>query len=281
MRMFLERLNDSGIRQNKYWYDYNYNRGAGGTALPNCTCYCVGRVLESYGADSPLVMFNGRNAGGFPDAKYWLSEWKFDKGIAPKVGGVLVWGKPTDRWGHVAFVERVLQTYSSTKWKVRVSQSNYGGVFWELKDYIIEKGKVTSGIGYVYQGCCYNPNVKIFSTTKYQDKQQVEVLIDMLSARQSANGVKLSGLFCPPGLYNILGTKSAGAYTWAQLDSQVWIALNDTDGWTKTYIPVDKDKQIKDLEGQVKTLNTTISSLNNQLATLKDKITKATKSLKG
>lgn len=253
--MFLERLNESGIKGSKYWYDKTFNKGAdSSTGLPNCTCYCVGRFQEEAFADEPLKMFTDRSPGGFPNAKDWLKNWAYEKGTEPKVGGVLVWdgnGSGVSALGHVAIVERVIKKVNSTTWKVLVSQSAYGGYFWKKAEYTISPNVKTSGVGFVYLGCAYSPFITDRIVPRNTKRDQVEVLAELLNVRKSPNGEKYEGRFCPTGLFNILALEDSGSYTWAKLDTSCWIALNDSDGWTKTYSVENEGEKIAELEKQI------------------------------
>lgn len=267
--MYLKRLSSNGIKGNKYWYSKEWNHGyTGDIALPNCTTYAVGEVYEESEVTSPFKMFTDRNATYFPNAKEFYNKWTGQKGIVPKEASIVCWGGTSDKYGHVAIVTKVEQL-ATNKWRIQVAQSHYKGTYFEVKTYTVEPNKKTSGIGYVYNGCCY-VNVRDLRTTRNQDKSQVEVLVDMLSVRHTPNGSKYLGRYCPQGLYNILDTQVAGDYTWAKLDEDMWVALNDKDNWTKTYLITtndDKDKEIAILEKQV-------NELQNQVALLADKITK-------
>lgn len=269
--VFTERLSSTGIKGNKYWYDTNYNKGASssGTMLPNCTCYVVGRACEIAG--QACKIFPKRSAGGFPDAKGFYSESDWVGSAEPVVGGIICWGASTDKYGHVAICERVLGQ-TSAGWKILVSQSNYGGTFFETKEYTVKKGVKTSGVGYIYNGCLHNPYINDIRVSRDTVKNQVEVLVDKLKVRTSANGEELSGRFIAQGTYNVIEFKEAGSYTWAKLAADTWIATNDNEGWTKTYYieketpttDSDLEKQIEELKAQLETANNNISSLKKE-----------------
>lgn len=273
--IFAARLSVNGVKNNKYWYDANYIKGAGsGYGNGNCTHYSVGREGESVNATGKLSLFKGRDPGGYPNAKEFYSSWLYQKGAEPKIGGILCWGSPTNTYGHVAFVERDPVKLSATKWKVLVSESCYSAnvknsIYWRLKEYTVEFGKVTTGVGMVYNGCCYSSKQNIDPRVlRNNNKNQVAVLVDDLSIRKSPNGEKWAGLFALKGIYNILETKKAGDYTWASLAPDVWIALNDKDGWTASYLlptDADKDKKISELEKQVKELKDKIEKAKSKL----------------
>lgn len=233
--MYLERIRSTGMAGNKYWYNNAWNKGAGTVnGLANCTCFCLGELLESSEAQEPKGYFTVpyQREGAFPTAKNWYSLWKGKKGVEPKVGGVVVWGA-TKGDGHVAFVLETKDAGTRGAW-IKVCQSHYQGVYFEVKEYYVKKGVVTDGVGYPYIGCCYN-TVKDLRTTRDKNLLQVEVLADELNVRMTPNGTSYAGRVCPKGLYNVYDRQKMGSYTWAQLDKDTWIALNDKDGWTKTY----------------------------------------------
>lgn len=231
--MFLLRVNSKGMSGNKYWYNPTYNKGANTpNALPNCTTFCLGECLESLQAETPMGFFVAPydRDGAFPDASMWYKLWKGAKGLEPKVGGVCVWGGGN---GHVAFVLDTKDVGSKGAW-VKVCQSNYKGTYFEVKEYTVKVGQVTSGVGKRYVGCCYN-QVKDLRVPRNNRLEQVEVLIDSLNARVTPNGTVYSGRRVPKGIYTIHDTMFAGDYEWALLDKDTWIALNDKEGWTKTH----------------------------------------------
>lgn len=240
--MLMARLSANGVRGNKYWYDTNYIKGANSSyGLGNCTHYAVGEEGESTQATGKLLLFRDRDPGGYPDAKEFYDKWLYNKGVEPKVGGILCWGTKSNTYGHVAFVAVDPVFLGNSKWRVKVSESCYSkipskSVYWRLKEYIVEPGKITTGVGMVYNGCCYNikPENDI-RTVRNKDRNQVDILVDDLSVRKSPNGLKWEGLFALKGLYNILETQLSGNYTWAKLENDCWVALNDKDNWTKTY----------------------------------------------
>lgn len=289
--MFSERLSDAGIKNNKFWYDYSYNRGASaGLYLPNCTTYTMGRMEEI--ANDKIKLNQSYHYGGFPVAKNWYKDSDLEKGQEPKVGGALCWGGTNDKYGHVATVERVVSQNGDGSWNVLISQSNYEGTFFEVKQYTVAVGKKTAGVGYVYNGCIYNPGINDIRTTRDSSKRQVEVLVEKLCIRDAANGNKLPGRYCAPGLYDILLLQKVGDYTWAKLQDNQWIALNDEANWTKTYEPsVNPDddddainETIKELQAELDAANSSIEALekeNNDLKTqnieLNQQLNQATK----
>lgn len=275
MAMFLERKSKVGIDTSKYWNNASYTKGFHKTN--GCTWYAHGRTLEIYQATSPLKMFNGRSTGGYPEACDWYRDWLYKKGEKPKVGGILVFTGGVNNFGHVAICEEILKD-NGNSWRVLVSQSDWGGAYWSMKEITIRKGYRTNGyaVNLYYKGCCYNPYIDDKRVVRNKNKYQVQVLADMLSARKTPNGPKYEGQFIPQGIYNVLQTKKSGNYIWAQLDDNVWCALNDGAGWTKTY-PIETAeyyvvkrgdtmskiaKQYNTTLAKLKTLNPQIKNLN-------------------
>lgn len=94
-----------------------------------------------------------------------------------------------------------------------------------------------------------------------ETKNQVEVLADSLRCRKSPNGEIIKNLFCPIGIYDILETKEDD-YVWVRLADGLWIATNDKDGWTKTYLKSSDD--IEELNKQIANLNSQIKALQDE-----------------
>lgn len=113
--MFQERLNDQGIRQDgRYTSSLNPFHATVTYKMPNCTCYCYGRVWEITGVEPKGLSLK--------NAKYWYNESVgFERGTEPKVGAVMCFDGTT---GHVAIVEKVKENGD-----VVISQSNFGGEF--------------------------------------------------------------------------------------------------------------------------------------------------------
>lgn len=113
--------------------------------------------------------------------------------------------------------------------------------------------------------------VNVLKTTLLQPqerdetKNQVEVLADSIRCRKSPNGEIIKDLFCPKGLYDILEIKEDG-YVWVRLADDLWIATNDKDGWTKTYLKSSDD--IEELNKQIANLNSQIKALQDEKSKL-------------
>ncbi len=258
--MYLKRLTSSGMSGNKYWYDKTMNHGAGtANGLPNCTCYAVGRFYEECNAAEPFTMFKNQfTPGGFPTAKDFISYTVLPHGTVPRLGAIAVWGKSSDKTGHVAIVEGFNGN------TITVSQSNYGGTYFEVKKYICEVGKVTPGVGYLFQGYIYNPYIKDNRVKRNKDKAQVDILAEALNVRKTPNGDKRSGCYATKGLYNVLDIVDAGGYRWLKVDEDCWVAQNDDEGWTCFY-DKESDSVVKDLELKCSVLQDEVANLTRQL----------------
>ena len=236
-KLFCPRFSKDGMKNNKFWYDKAWNAGfndgaSGDSALPNCVTYASGRFSEENGENLRNIM---KDYTGFSNANKWYSDTRMDKGSTPKLGAIACFGGTL---GHVAIVEAINDDGTIT-----VSQSNYqakkdysSSNYFQVKTYKkFEVGKVATGVGLVFQGYIYPPNLR-YAATRDKTKNQVEVLVDRLKVRKSANGDWQEGIFAPLGIFDIQEVKTSGDYTWAKLDDECWIALNDKDEWTKTYM---------------------------------------------
>lgn len=235
--MYLQRISSAGMANNKLWYSKTWNHGAGtANGLPNCCAFALGEAYEETEVSAPFSMFTSpyQNAGAFPEANEWYSRWTLKKGVEPAVGGIAVWGGTSSQpHGHVAVVLETKDVGTAGAW-MKVAQSNFKGKYFEVKEYTVKKGQITAGVGCPYIGCCYL-GIRDMRVKRDTSKVQVDVLANILNVRNKPNGTIYAGRKCPNGLYNILDTKKDGDYTWAKLDEGYWIALNDADGWTKTY----------------------------------------------
>lgn len=265
MKLFCPRFSKQGMLNNPYWYDKSINAGAvGDSLLPNCTTYASGRFSELNGENMRNIM---NNRTGFGNAKEWYSQTKLEKGSSPRLGAIACFDGAL---GHVAIVESI-----NDDGTVTVSQSNYQTKkdynsinYFQIKTYKLEVGKVASGVGLRFQGYIYPPNVR-YAVQRDTTNDQVEILADRLKVRKSPNGDWVEGIFAPLGIYNIQDVQTAGDYTWAKLDDECWIALNDNEGWTKTYIKEvqDKSKEYNELLDKYNALendyNTAIKDVNS------------------
>lgn len=249
--IYAKRLNESGTRTLPCYSSNTWNAYAETDArMPNCTAYAFGRSSEIYGANiRNFVMFN-RKGGG--NANQWFSTTLWEKGKKPKVGAIACWDGDL---GHVAVVEEVINDET-----IVVSQSNYGGTYFEVKTYNAVVGQITKGVGLVFQGYIYNPNAVSGITERAEGKEQVEVIADMLRIRKQPNGEIAEGLYCERGVFNVLETKVAGAYTWARIDEGIWIALNEGN-WTR-YFGAEAKKE-PEFEGKAQELIDCLSRIES------------------
>ena len=150
--MFSPRLTKAGIKDNPYWYSGDYNfKDDPDLLLPNCTCYCLGRLSEIANKNCKKEAF----PNGIPHAKNWMSYCVWPQGNTPKLGAIAVWG---GNLGHVATVEVIHPNGSIT-----VSQSNYqetkdynSSNYFQTRVYTPVVGKKTDGVGLVFKGYIYN-----------------------------------------------------------------------------------------------------------------------------
>ena len=111
---------------------------------------------------------------------------------------------------------------------------------------------------------------------------QLEVIAEVLNARDKAttSGKRLG--YINKGIYNILNTTTADGYTWFEVEPSVWIAYNEE--WEKLYPRKETEeeklkKQIASLEATNKQLQDNINQLqnanaqlNNEIVSLKNKL---------
>ena len=114
---FTPKTDESGIWDNPYWYDYQYNRGAQNYLwLPNCTTYAYGRSVQIAGGqiDRDTIM-NGTmpNAANWYDAAVWEKSTNYND---IRLGDIVVWGSGggVGSAGHVAVVEAIDSEYVYT-----------------------------------------------------------------------------------------------------------------------------------------------------------------------
>lgn len=151
--MYTKRINESGIRENKYYTSNENPYVASGYGMPNCTCYCFGRASEILGRRAEgLSLHNG---------KYWYNESNgFDKGQTPKLGAIMCF---TGKYGHVSVVEEIKDNGD-----VVCSNSNYGGTYFYLTTHTKASGYNNydpnlkfEGFIYVYRGEDENGKVEV------------------------------------------------------------------------------------------------------------------------
>ena len=240
--MFLERLIQTGMKDNPYYYSLEYNWFAKDDLwLPNCTCFAAARCQEAAGV-------NCRNEIPRGNAQTWYAKIKGDVGAYydsskwarskfPKVGAIAVWGG--GKYGHVGVVERI-----NSDGSVLISQSNYTRAskasmianYFVLGTYRPIVGEVTKYIGWTFLGYMINPYVNdIRQPKRDKSKHQIEVTKEKVRARKSPNGEIYSGLFIPLGLYDVLEEDG----DWVRVDDNVWFSKGD---WAKEY-PAEKQEE--------------------------------------
>lgn len=93
------RLNDEGMRESEAFND-NIFANTPDCELPNCTCYCQGRIKELAGRE---IIISTRNA------RYWVEDAikrGFEVNDYPSLSDVVVYDNG-DGYGHVAIVEDI------------------------------------------------------------------------------------------------------------------------------------------------------------------------------
>lgn len=244
-----------------------------------CVNYAVSRSCELAG--KPVCYYSGIstkdqiekpmfNRSGYGNAVTWLTDTLWETGTEPKLGAIMVYGSSYGSgYGHVRVVEAIngnTITYSGANESKLMAFKN-------LVKPTISK---TGFLGYIY-----NPYVDTFNVEtveRDETKNQVEVLADTLKCRNGANGTYL-GYFAEKGLYDIKATEINGDYTWAKLSDNVWIALNDNEGWTKTYYASNENSDYEDMYNDLKskydTLETDYKNLGSENVELNTQLKQA------
>lgn len=243
-----------------------------------CVNYAVSRSCELAG--KPVCYYSGIstkdqiekpmfNRSGYGNAVTWLADTLWETGTEPKLGAIMVYGSSYGSgYGHVRVVEAIngnTITYSGANESKLMAFKN-------LVKPTISK---TGFLGYIY-----NPYVDTFNVEtveRDESKNQVEVLADTLKCRNGANGTYL-GYFAEKGLYDIQATEINGDYAWAKLADNVWIALNDNEGWTKTYLCNEKsdyEDMYNDLKSKYDTLETDYKNLGSENVELNTQLKQA------
>lgn len=266
-----------------------------------CVNYAVARACEI--AQKAVCYYSGIstkdqiekpmfNRYGYGNAVEWLNTTLWEHGDTPKIGAIMVYGKAYGGgYGHVRVVEDIVDG------KIVYSGANESNDI-AFKTISIPTVSTTGFLGYIYNPYVTEFNVQTVSRDATKD--QVEILADSLNVRDSANG-NLTGCFATKGLYDVLAFETKGNYTWAKLAENVWIALNDKDNWTITYLKDSADTyktkydellakynalesdykvllvqtdnlttQNKNLTTSLETANSTIGKLSEQLARIKE-----------
>ena len=102
---------------NPWWYSNGNKYYRSGYGLPNCTCYCYGRVGEYLG-DFDVRVPNGDGGQWYPNA---VSAGLLPVGSTPALGAIACWYDPNGQYaGHVAIVEEIATdgtlTLSNSGW---------------------------------------------------------------------------------------------------------------------------------------------------------------------
>lgn len=274
--MRLKRLAQGDMKKNGKYDDSYWSLGI---RLPNCTLYCLLRLWEEGMSETPLFTYTD-SPKGFPNAKLWYQYWKGEKGTEPRVGSVLVWGNTNSKYGHVAICEDILEKKEDGSYVVQISASNYGGLYFESKTYTIKKGVSTTGVGMAYIGCCY-VDLDLGQSIRDNSKHQIEVVGTNVFARSGANGDKISGMYIPLGIYNVLEEKEVNGINWVRIGT-----YNNKDVWCGAYtdLPATATDDWKaEYEAEVKAyaeLEKKYKALESENTSLKDKISKAIENLK-
>lgn len=138
--MFQKRLDENGIKESKYYSSKENPFVASNYGMPNCTCYCYGRVWE-LNKEKPVGL-------SLRNGKYWYNESTgFEKGQVPKVGAVMCFD---GAYGHTAMVEEVKENGD-----VVCSNSNYGGPFFFVTTHTASSGYNNYDKSLKFQGFIY------------------------------------------------------------------------------------------------------------------------------
>jgi len=229
--MYLPRLN-LFANDNKYYKNKTFNRGLGTDLdMPNCTQYAVCRTYEASEVNEPYVMFKGRVAGSYPNAKNFYDEWILAKGKELKEGAI---GVCTGTYGHVFFVEQKIDDthaiISQSQYSSNKSRRDY--MYWEKREVELVVGKATmKGIGALI-GFCYPP-INDIRVKKDNTKHQIEIIEDMVNVRKAPNGeIYCKGLYAPKGIFNVSKELFVDGHKWFELEENHWVREGE---WLKNY----------------------------------------------
>lgn len=119
-----------------------------GSVLPNCTGYVHGRYMELSGThDCPMYLGNA-------DGYYGYTADGLPRGQEPQLGAVLCFSGGMA--GHVCVVEEIIDADT-----IRTSDSNYSSDYFTTYVRYRQYGWQWPGANLTYQGCIYNPNIRI------------------------------------------------------------------------------------------------------------------------
>ncbi|MBQ3321876.1 MAG: phosphodiester glycosidase family protein [Firmicutes bacterium] len=230
--MFLERLIQTGMKDNPIYYSLEYSWFAKDDLwLPNCTAFACSRSSEAAGR-------NVKQQIPRTNAQTWYEKSNWRGSAVPQVGAIAVWGG--GKYGHVGIVERINEDGS-----VVISQSNYTRAskeamianYFVLGTYRPIVGEVTKYIGWTFLGYLINPYINDIRTKRDPAKHQIDVTKEKVRARKGPNGEIYSGLFIPMGLYDVLEEDG----DWVRVDDNVWFSKGD---WTTDYPAEKKEEEV-------------------------------------
>lgn len=141
------------MQDNPWWYSNGNKYYASGYGLPNCTCYCCGRVGE-YKGEFDARIPNGDGGQWFPNA---VAADNVPYGNEPALGAIACWYDPNGTYlGHVAIVEEIYPDGS-----LMLSNSGYpSSYFWTAtvtpqnnytEQWALDRGYVLQGFLYFYE----------------------------------------------------------------------------------------------------------------------------------
>lgn len=166
----------------------------------------------------------------------------------PVEGGIMVWEGIGELAGHVAGVAKCI---SSTQ--VYTAESGYNSFAWA--NYTRTKGENGNyGLNankYKYLGCLVNPalgeqrsyeSAVTPNVPRDENRDQIEVKIDILRVRKGAGLDKEILGFASKGFYDFYEVKDADGYDWFRISDDQWIAYNQD--WETVY-PKKKSNEIE------------------------------------
>lgn len=138
------------MQNNPWWYSTG-NKYYPNYPLPNCTCYCYGRVGEFMGAFDTRVP-NGNGGEWYPNA---VAAGELQVGQVPQLGAIACYYDPSGVYlGHVSIVEEV-----DENWRIRTSNSGYPDTYFWYTDWLsYDDGYLENWMiqrGYEFQGFIY------------------------------------------------------------------------------------------------------------------------------
>lgn len=188
---FTPRLTKNGMLNSPYWYSTD-NPYYPTNQLPNCTCYCYGRVYEIT-QQNPTYLPRGNGGQWYPKAV----QSGLTVGSTPALGAIACWYDPTGyRAGHVAIVERILANgdiITSNSGYERPVDYNSSLYFWTETCYASNgyRSSWEANWGYVLQGFIYLTLTPVSKAWIYgnryldtvEQRNNAEIIFDYLYAR--------------------------------------------------------------------------------------------------